>query len=162
LRKRVPALLSLDQLDEYTKLSREHFRLKRTPPRGAEQALCVKEMSTGPRDTFVLMRGNAAVRGEKVQPGFPTVLRPPQPVFPEMPTDSKSCGRRLALANWIASAENPLTARVMVNRIWQHHFGRGLVRSPNNFGFQGTPPTHPELLDWLAAEFVNPSTPGAQ
>jgi hypothetical protein len=58
------------------------------------------------------------------------------------------------LAEWIASPDNPLTARVMVNRIWQHHFGRGIVRSPNNFGLQGDAPTHPELLDWLASEFV--------
>ncbi len=67
---------------------------------------------------------------------------------------SHSSGRRLTLANWIASPDNPATARVMVNRIWQHHFGRGIVRSPNNFGYLGDRPTHPELLDWLAAEFV--------
>jgi hypothetical protein len=58
------------------------------------------------------------------------------------------------LADWIASPENPLTARVLVNRVWQYHFGRGIVRSTSDFGYRGTPPTHPELLDWLASEFV--------
>ena len=66
----------------------------------------------------------------------------------------KSSWRRKGLAAWIASPENPLTARVMVNRIWQHHFGEGLVRTPNNFGRMGEAPTHPELLDWLATEFM--------
>ncbi|MBM4077030.1 MAG: DUF1553 domain-containing protein, partial [Planctomycetes bacterium] len=64
-------------------------------------------------------------------------------------------GRRIVLANWIASADNKLTSRVIVNRLWQHHFGRGLVRSPNNFGLLGDRPTHPELLDWLARRLID-------
>ena len=65
-----------------------------------------------------------------------------------------SSGRRRALGEWIASPENPLTARVMANRIWHWHFGRGIVPTPGNFGRMGMPPSHPELLDWLATEFV--------
>ena len=78
-------------------------------------------------------------------------------MFRRPPETTKTSGRRLVLANWIASTDNRLTARVMMNRIWQHYFGRGIVRSPNNFGLLGDRPTHPELLDWLAIELMNGS-----
>jgi mono/diheme cytochrome c family protein len=117
--------------------------------------LCVTEAGPSAPDTFVLMRGNAHVPGDKVEPGFFEVLGAPGPTIPPSSPDSKTTGRRRVLADWIASPDNPLSARVMVNRLWQHHFGRGIVRSPNNFGTQGDKPTHPELLDWLASELVD-------
>ena len=93
--------------------------------------------------TYILRRGEYSMPLDEVSPGFPEVI------------SAKSAGAdRTSLAQWIASPTNPLTARVMVNRIWQHHFGRGLVASPSDFGVRGVPPTHPELLDWLASEFI--------
>src|SRR5262249_5732665 len=105
-----------------------------------------------PRDTFVLQRGNPSARGDKVEPAFPSVLtmEEPAPAKPQATT----AGRRRVLAEWIASPANPLTARGMVNRIWQYHFGRGIVRTSSDFGYRGAPPTHPELLDYLASYFT--------
>lgn len=104
-------------------------------------------------DTFVLSGGDLGNKGEKVDPGFPECLTGNKEAA-KIPFAGGSSGRRRALAEWIASAENPLTARVMVNRIWQHHFGEGLVRTPGDFGKNGDRPSHPELLDWLATQFV--------
>jgi hypothetical protein len=133
---------------------KEKKDLRDKEPTAADRALCVTEAGSQAPETFVLLRGNAHVRGDRVEPGFPQVLGTPDPVLPTPPPGARTTGRRLVLADWLASPDNPLTARVMVNRLWQHHFGRGLVHSPNNFGLQGDKPTHPELLDWLAAEFV--------
>jgi mono/diheme cytochrome c family protein len=153
IRKYVGQHISREDFETYARQRREWTDLRNNPPRSAEQALCIKEKGLVPPKTFVLTRGNPQAPADEVQPGFPEVLGFPDPEITPAP-DGKSSGRRMALARWIASPDNPLTARVMVNRIWQGHFGRGLVRSPNNFGLQGDPPTHPELLDWLAAEFV--------
>lgn len=103
--------------------------------------------------THVLYQGDFASPREEVSPGYVTVLYP-GPARIEKPREN-STGRRLALANWIVSDSNPWTARVLVNRIWQQHFGMGIVATPNDFGFSGARPTHPELLDWLANEFVH-------
>ena len=102
-----------------------------------------------PPKTQIFIRGNPATPGAEVEPGIPEVL---DDAVPEAHLTGLT-GRR-ALAEWITSPANPLTARVMANRIWLHHFGSGLVATPNDFGFAGEPPTHEELLDWLAAEFM--------
>jgi hypothetical protein len=110
------------------------------------------EPSPKPPVTHLLNRGQASKPGPRVEPGVPAVLVATQPTF--LPADAHTSQRRLSLARWIASGDNPLTARVIVNRVWQFHFGEGLVRTPSDFGVMGEKPTHQELLDWLSAWFV--------
>ncbi len=112
----------------------------------------LREPSPVPPPTRLLIRGKASRPGPQVEPGLPAVLVAAQPKFP--PPGARTSRRRLTLARWVASPDNPLTARVIVNRVWQWHFGEGLVRTPSDFGRAGQPPTHPELLDWLTAWFV--------
>ncbi len=102
-----------------------------------------------------LIRGDAKTKGSLMQPGFVTVATYGNPPTEIPPADLRTSGRRRALGEWLASRQNPLTARVIVNRIWHHHFGRGIVATLDNFGKMGDPPTHPELLDYLAVEFMN-------
>ena len=109
-----------------------------------------------PSPTYILRRGSPSSFGPPVEPGVPSVLSDvgkPFEIRPPWPGANKT-GRRLALARWLTQPDNPLTYRVLVNRIWKHHFGTGLVKSVGNFGKAGVPPTHPELLDWLTLEFV--------
>ncbi|MEO8427903.1 MAG: DUF1553 domain-containing protein [Verrucomicrobiota bacterium] len=105
----------------------------------------VMEELPKPRDTFVLKRGEYDKRGDKVEPGVPAV-------FPSLPSGAPR--NRLDFAKWLVHPSNPLTARVAVNHDWQTFFGAGLVRTVEDFGAQGEPTTHPELLDWLATEFI--------
>jgi hypothetical protein len=103
--------------------------------------------------TKILFQGDHKTEREPVEPGFISILDP-NPASIAKGANSKTTGRRLTLANWITSPGNPLTARVLVNRVWQSHFGKGLVGTPNDFGLAGARPSNPELLDWLASEFV--------
>ncbi|HJZ56989.1 MAG TPA: DUF1549 and DUF1553 domain-containing protein [Gemmataceae bacterium] len=105
-----------------------------------------------PRTVHVLKRGDIHKPGEVAEPGALACLPGLPDVF-ELPANHPEGARRAALAKWLTEAKNPLTWRVMVNRVWQYHFGRGIVGTPSDFGKMGQLPTHPELLDWLAAEF---------
>lgn len=102
-----------------------------------------------PEETFLLRRGDPEQRVAQVSAAVPALFD-----VPPVPGDASEQDRRIRLAEWISSPDNPLTARVMVNRIWQYHFGQGLVDTASDFGLNGARPSHPELLDWLAAEFI--------
>lgn len=110
------------------------------------------EDTIDPPASFLLLSGRASNPGPPMQPAVPVALTQLQPKFEKLAVTS---GRRLAFAKWVIDPGNPLTARVIVNRVWQHHFGEGLVATPSDFGHIGARPTHPELLDWLADWFVH-------
>lgn len=122
----------------------EDLTKKRNDLDGAIPATLVMADMPKPRDTFILTRGQYDKPGEKVEAGVPSI-------FPSLAADAPR--NRLGLAQWLISPEHPLTARVTVNRLWQQLFGAGIVKTAEDFGSQGQPPTHPELLDWLAIEF---------
>jgi mono/diheme cytochrome c family protein len=125
------------------KLIREKSELEKSIP----NSMVMAELPR-PRETYMLVRGQYDKPGEKVQAAVPSAL-------PPLPRHAPA--NRLGLARWLVSADHPLTARVAVNRYWQMFFGTGLVRTPGDFGAQGATPSHPELLDWLAVEFMQPS-----
>jgi hypothetical protein len=130
-------------------LKEQENELKRQKPLPTPMAWAVADRQTIP-PTHVLKRGDVSKKALLVQPAPPRVLY----------TSTQEWKTRLDLAKWLTNPSHPLTARVIVNRLWQHHFGRGIVASPNDFGTRGTVPTHPELLDWLAKELVEPSDGG--
>jgi hypothetical protein len=120
---------------------------------GVPRGYFLYEPSPKPPATNLLLRGRASSPGPVVEAGVPAVLTGKQPVF-EQP-DGRTSRRRISFAKWLVDERNPLVARVIVNRIWQQHFGQGIVRTASDFGVQGAPPSHPELLDWLANWFVH-------
>jgi mono/diheme cytochrome c family protein len=150
----VVALMPPDVKAQHAKLEEEIEALDRQKPRRLPSARAIGERGREPQPSFFLHRGSPDSRGTQMTPGVLAVTRKSDWTFPEAPPTATSSYRRRGYAEWLVSPENPLTARVMVNRLWQHHFGEGIVRTPSNFGKMGEPPSHPELLDWLATEFV--------
>jgi mono/diheme cytochrome c family protein len=146
------SLAKAEDAKEKKRLQDEIAKIGRETASDLEWALAVRDGENKP--TLLLIRGNAASPAAEVQPAFLTVLGGAAPTL-EAPPNAGSSGRRLALARWLVQPDHPLTARVMANRVWQHHFGRGIVKTTSDFGHSGMPPTHPRLLDWLAAELMS-------
>ncbi|MDX1946267.1 MAG: PSD1 and planctomycete cytochrome C domain-containing protein [Pirellulaceae bacterium] len=115
---------------------------------------CLTEVPGQLPPTFVFFRGDITQPKQEVQPGELTVLATAAAAIPTDDPALKTSGRRLVYAKWLTSGQHPLVGRVLVNRFWLHHFGRGIVATPGDFGFLGARPTHPQLLDWLATRFV--------
>jgi hypothetical protein len=154
-------LFSPQEEVRYLELSMRIKRLQRAITRVEPGALSLRNVEGPPYGpsvpaTFVQIRGEVHNLGARVEPGFLSCITgnfEPAKLEQNRFASQPSRGRRMTLAKWIASAENPLTSRVMVNRIWQYHFGRGIVDTPSDFGRNGSLPTHRELLDWLAHRF---------
>ncbi len=156
LKDKLHQYLPQDQFVTYTSLKQELSDLdskqRKLPPR--ETVLGLAQLHPDPEPTHILLRGSPHSPGDLVQPAFPKLLGGGTPNLPSEQATARSTGRRRVLADWLASDDNWMTARVIVNRIWLHYFGRGIVRSPNNFGLMGDPPTHPLLIDYLASELI--------
>ncbi len=145
----VAALPPADR-EKRAELRRQANALEARRPTPPAQAWTFQEDGSA-RFSYVLKRGSLSQKGARVEPGFPSVL------VSRSADTTPLVGatlNRLDLAKWLTRPDQPLTARVMVNRLWEHHFGRGIVATPDDFGAHGEAPTHPELLDWLAVELV--------
>jgi len=146
--------MAKDDRERWTKLRDGLQEFDHLKPAIAPIAMTLTDVGRTPPKTFLLRRGVYNAQEDEVDPGILSFFDAASAKIPVPNESATSTGRRAVLADWIANPDNPFTARVMVNRLWQGHFGRGLAATPSDFGLQGDPPTHPELLDWLASEFV--------
>lgn len=153
LREVVDKGLKGEAKQRYDELRKQLAEFDSLKPKELPTAMAAVDAPAAAPATFRLTLGDYRKPLEEVQPGFPKFLGDAEPKIVPV-AGGASSGRRAALARWLVRPDHPLTARVMVNRLWQHHFGEGIVATPNDFGATGDPPSHPELLDWLAAELV--------
>jgi hypothetical protein len=138
---------------KYLELQKELEPFAHLKPEPLRYAQVMQDQGVDAPPVHVLLNGALEAEAEQVQPGFLSILDPAPAKVTPLP-ELNSSGRRSALANWLADAKNPLSTRVIVNRVWQYHFGTGLVATPNDFGVMGQRPSNRELLDWLTAKFV--------
>jgi hypothetical protein len=142
-----------ERLAQWKKLREELAKLEADKPADLPAALTVTDV--GPIAPVTCIPASRKGDGPAVEPGFLTLLDPAPAKIQPLESNSHTTGRRTALAHWLTSTDNPLTPRVIVNRIWQQHFGRGIVGTASDFGILGERPSHPELLDYLASRFVS-------
>jgi hypothetical protein len=143
-----------DNAKRYAELKAQLATFDSIKPPSLPEGQFMRELNATAPPTYILHGGSRFAPGDEVQPGFLSILDPSDAKITP-PQGVNSTGRRSALAAWLTDASNPLPARVMVNRIWHYHFGRGIVATPGDFGKMGARPTHPELLDYLASYFVD-------
>lgn len=146
--------LSEEKRAEYDKLTEQLAAFDSVRPQPLPMAMTATDVGSRAPATHCLDGGDYKKPGEEVQPGYPAVLSKDEPQIQPAADRPNSTGRRAALARWLTQPNHPLTARVMVNRLWQHYFGQGIVGTPNNFGVMGEAPTNPHVLDHLAARLV--------
>ena len=154
IREHRDKVLTKEEADQYQRAQHQLGQLRREEAEATMKAMIVQEYGPEAEPMYVHLRGSVHAPGDQVEPAFPSIFGGDVPEIPKPGPYAKSTGRRKVLADWLTKNDNPRTSRVMVNRLWQHHFGRGLCRSTSDFGFLGEEPTHPELLDWLAVEFT--------
>jgi hypothetical protein len=150
----IVSLMTEEERKKHQELNDKIDELENQKPPMYPTAMATTDSGPTAQPSYFLQRGVIDAKGSLMTPGVLTVASPTEYVFPTPPPGAETTWRRRGFAEWVASPDNPLTARVMANRIWQHHFGEGIVRTPSNFGKMGGQPSHPELLDWLASEFV--------
>jgi len=150
----IVSLMTDEERKKHQDLNDKIEELENQKPAMYPTAMATTDSGPTAQPSYLLQRGILDAKGSLMTPGVLSVASATEYAFPTPPAGASTTWRRRGFAEWVASPENPLTPRVMVNRIWQHHFGEGIVRTPSNFGKMGEAPSHPELLDWLAAQFI--------